>query len=736
MKTRFITISAFVVALVALFACSKEHDINVGESVPPKGIPFEIVAGTLETKTANDGMATTWQAADKISLFHAEASTTSYVNDGQFDASAAGASVTFSGTLAAELTADNYDWYAIYPFVSANTTPANTGSTGYITVGSRSNEMQTQTGNNSKAHLAGSTYPVAGVVKNVAKATKPVIAMNQLTSVVAIEVTNSTAAAITVNDVSFQAPESVVGTYYIDFANSPVTYTQSGAGYVSNTARLHVASGESIAAGEKATFYLAIKPFTAAAGKTFTLSVNGSNGNQSKTSSGLESAFTFVAGKIHKLSFSYTKTVVSTESSAYETGFEDAEGFTATTSYNNTSDKLQGPTASQWGILSGSTSTTSAISGSQSLLLRDYTANAFMPYAYTSFKLSSVKEVRFKAKNKVDGYNLVLSYSSDFETWTEAKTFVLTTSAADYCYTFPTTQNNIALKFTVASSSRGDKDDVWVDNLSISKTAIVPTVSVETVAATELTSATGTTATVNGNLTLLYGAVIGDLDEAGFYYKASGAGSFSKVTCSPKPTTTAFSYDLTSLTAGTEYIFKAYAIYDGGDEVVGDELTFIPLAATSYTMSIDGNSSTGTNDVHWATIDQTSLVHNGITWNTSITGTTYHGGGTASVTIGKKAEPATAISISTEGFKGKKIISASLTGYCMSNTGPTLTITAGATEILSSQPLVKTTSTKYTSTNLSSVEIPSTGTNTLTFVISSSAAAGIVISSIEVIYTD
>lgn len=744
MKTKLITLCTFAVASAALFSCSKEQDVIVEESSTSTGIPFEIIAGTPETRTVNDGMSTTWESTDKISLFHAEAGDDTYVNDGQFDASAAGSNVTFSGTLGAELTADKYDWYAIYPFNVANTTPANGGSTGYLTIGSASNGTQTQTGNNSKAHLAGSNYPVAGIATNVDKDTKPAIVMNQLTSVVAVEVTNSTTSAITVNDVAFQGTEPIVGTFYVNFAASPVVFTQSNISYVSNTAKLHVNSGASIPAGEKATFYLAIKPFTAASGNTLTMSVNGSNGNQTKTSSALNSDFSFVAGKIHKLTFSYSKSIVSTASEAYTTGFESGDSFSATTSYNNTAVKYQGPSDKPWGILSGSASATSPVSGSQSMMLRDYTANAFMPYAYTDFKLSAVKEVRIKAKAAVAGYNLVLSTSPDFITWTDANTFTLTTSSAEYSYTFPETLNNVAVKFTVSAASRGNKDDVWFDDVNISSTAIVPTILVTTSAATNLTTAAGTTATVNGSLSLLYGAIIGDLDEAGFYYKASGAGSFTKVTCSPTPTTNSFSYNLTGLTAGTTYTFKAYGVYDGGSEVLGSELTFTPLAATTYSMIIAANTN-GSANVEWSTantiLSYGTVGETAVNWTTTVTwnSESYMGGDKNKVQIGKADKSGSryspsSITITTTAFAGKKILSASLTGNYTGSAATNLTITAGTTDMLSDEALVSGSATTYTTT---SDPVTLSAGQAVTFSLSTGDVSGsVVITGLTVVYSD
>ena len=163
-------------------------------------------------------------------------------------------------------------------------------------------------------------------------------------------------------------------------------------------------------------------------------------------------------------------------------------------------------------------------------------------------------------------------------------------------------------------------------------------------------------------------------------------------------------------------------------------------ATTTYTMTIDG-SSNGSNNVHWTSIDQESLTYSDVTWSTSITyDNTYSPTITANtsyVQIGSKNNPVTQVTISTTAFAGKKITAASLTGYCMSNTGPTLTVTAGSTNIINNTSLVKTTSTTYsTPNNLTPVVLGTTSNNTLTFTINSSAKAAICISQISVTYVE
>lgn len=154
---------------------------------------------------------------------------------------------------------------------------------------------------------------------------------------------------------------------------------------------------------------------------------------------------------------------------------------------------------------------------------------------------------------------------------------------------------------------------------------------------------------------------------------------------------------------------------------------------TTYTITFDSSSKSGKNDVHWTNTSTSSLTHDGVTWNTSVKGTSSITSSTTVVQIGSKNNPASEVTISTTAFANKKIISASLTGFCMTNEGPALTITAGTTEMLSNEPLVKTTSTEYKSTTGNVV----LGENDqLTFSITSSVSAAICIFKIEVIYED
>ena len=300
MKKSFIYAGAILAATISLTNCTKE--INGSEAALPEGIPFEICANPT-TKTTIDGLSTKWAAGDGINVFHAAAGSTSYVSDKKFTIAAGDlANGRFTGALSAALGKGTYDWYAIYPYSEYIESPANT-STGYSYIGSRSDKSQSQTGVDNMSHIAGENYPLYGKSTAPTSASKmPSIKMKPAFSVLKVKVTNTTGSALDVSNISFTAPEAIVGTFYIDFSGDAAGYTDGQ--YVSKTASLAVTEA-SIAAGKSAYFYLAVKPFTAKSGSNLTLSVNGYEKKLTLTED-LE----FVAVHIKTINFNYDKTTV------------------------------------------------------------------------------------------------------------------------------------------------------------------------------------------------------------------------------------------------------------------------------------------------------------------------------------------------------------------------------------------------------------------------------------------
>ena len=304
MKKLSLFLGMALAASLSLTNCTEKIEGPIAPSTHA-GIPFEISAD-ISTKTINNGLATQWAEGDAINLFHAEAGKTDYVSDNDFTLDATREGV-FTGNLSSALApSKSYDWYAIYPYNKALSTPANNATTTkWCYVGGRSDTPAVQNGNNSTSHLVKSYAPLWGKVANVPSNEKPSMIMQHLASVVKVKVTNTTEKPLTVNSVAFTSTEPIVGQFYIDVTGTAVEYTTATGLYNSSTASLTVNGATPLAKGESALYYIPIKPHTAALGTTLKISVNGYEKPLT-----LPKDVTFTAGKIKTLAFNYDKVVV------------------------------------------------------------------------------------------------------------------------------------------------------------------------------------------------------------------------------------------------------------------------------------------------------------------------------------------------------------------------------------------------------------------------------------------
>ena len=281
-------------ATLSLTNCMKETQ-TAPDAV---GIPYTIYAGLDEdTKTVNDGLSTRWAEDDTLNVFHTEAGTDWYSENTMFTISDVETGKFETELLNGELSAVN-DWFVLYPYNSHIISPANVAA-GYLPVGGKAGNPQVQTGNSNMAHIAGPNYPMWGVAMGVESQELPYVRMTHLSSLVEVVVTNNAGVEAKVKSLSMAAAEDITGTYYIDFTTDEPTFESSGDNYVSNVVKLNVAEGEYIPAGESATFYFAIKPFTAHAGDFLSLSVNGAEKTYELTEDVI-----FAPGKIKTLTFS------------------------------------------------------------------------------------------------------------------------------------------------------------------------------------------------------------------------------------------------------------------------------------------------------------------------------------------------------------------------------------------------------------------------------------------------
>jgi len=104
--------------------------------------------------------------------------------------------------------------------------------------------------------------------------------------------------------------------------------------------------------------------------------------------------------------------------------------------------------------------------------------------------------------------------------------------------------------------------------------------------ATNTESADGTTATLNGSYAIT-NAVGSENVTCGFEYKLTSASNYTSVEAT---VATPFSYELTALTTGSEYTYRAWASLDGGNtKSYGEDKVFTPTASDvsvkSYTLT-------------------------------------------------------------------------------------------------------------------------------------------------------
>lgn len=308
---KILTMGLMCAATLAFTNCDKQ---DVEPQVPAEKTPFTIIASAVDTKTTNDGLKTVWAENDALNVFHAVAGTTDYGTNDKFTFT--GADNKFTGNLATPLeTGKSYDWYALYPYSNFIKNPTNSDKAGYTYIGERSDQTQIQTGNDSKSHLIYDetknaslrNCPLYAVAKNVAASSTPTFTMKHLASVVAVNVTNTNDAPLTVSSVSFTAPTgtSIVGTYYINFTDNGDALYVDGQ-YPGNVANLTVKNGTAIAKNGSAKFYLAIKPFAATSGQKLSISVNGYSKEVT-----LDKNIEFQAGHIVPVNFKYNKPATS-----------------------------------------------------------------------------------------------------------------------------------------------------------------------------------------------------------------------------------------------------------------------------------------------------------------------------------------------------------------------------------------------------------------------------------------
>ena len=285
MMKRCIIRFAMTLAVVAgLASCVKENFTESANGTPLDGTDFTI--SLLHTKTANDGLSTVWTLGDKVNVFHAEAGTENYVNDGAFEFTSGS---SFSGSLAESLASGkSYDWYVSYPYDENMTSPKA------MPINIPSDQYQAEDG--SMAHLCGSLCPLVGKT-SLPSSSEVAVTMDNLVTVMKIKVTNYEANPMDLSLVSFMADgcthenetvtllggvheQTITGTYTVDFTGSKISYTQVDKGMGTGSPRplLHLNTSKTLGLNESATVYLAVLPFHIPNACPITIGMNNNSG--------------------------------------------------------------------------------------------------------------------------------------------------------------------------------------------------------------------------------------------------------------------------------------------------------------------------------------------------------------------------------------------------------------------------------------------------------------------------
>lgn len=251
-------LGAMVAAAVMLVSCTKEVTMDNGHE---ESETFRIYAPLLQTKTVNDGLHTKWIVGDRLNVHYAVAGTSNYVSAGRFDITDADTGRAEKSSGEAPVLEENttYDWYVFCRY-NSNNAPAGTNGTVYI--GCAPTGSQTQTWNDSMAHIFGANsnnnyFPLYGSVKGVPGSEFPTIVMKNVAALAEYKVTNSLEKEIIVTSITLEGSNPLVGYVSVNYEQEEAVVTARTA---SNSAMLNVTEGTGIAPGASACFYAGVIP--------------------------------------------------------------------------------------------------------------------------------------------------------------------------------------------------------------------------------------------------------------------------------------------------------------------------------------------------------------------------------------------------------------------------------------------------------------------------------------------
>ena len=263
------------------------------------GEVFKISAALPETKTTfdPDGYQVTWEADDELTVIINS-------NDAyKFTKSADANDFEATGV---SLQEGVNTYHVLYPYnsyvqeVDAEGFTSRNGEKTYVSIPDQTAETQATVDNTD--HIKGVMYGYT--TADISET--PSIQMHQLTTLLKIAVTNSSAEAIEVQSitVSTDAPDQYLsGTFFINLETGEVE--SSGEVYTDNYTTLEVSNGR-IEAGAIGTFWVSSNPFSVPVGSTLTIAVGTDKGSVSDERTYQEN-IDFQAGTVNSASFEYSE---------------------------------------------------------------------------------------------------------------------------------------------------------------------------------------------------------------------------------------------------------------------------------------------------------------------------------------------------------------------------------------------------------------------------------------------
>lgn len=493
MKKFYTSLMALATLAMAFSSCTKEVDTQKGEKATGemKTITVQTGIGTRTTLDSNHENII-WSAGDKLSIFND-------VDNANYEAD-----YVAGGDLTVEVPAATEEIYAHYPYYDGNTKGPSE-----VSIFISNNQTQKNPG-----ELDGFYYPM--VAKGTVTAdNKAIISLYPVASALALNIYHTGLSGEekvkNVKVTPAAANTKFTGSQKTNLTGDSIKYTEAGSSNpITVTLTNPLTLGNSKPA-DKQTFagqiYVCLAKQSYANVK---FEIETTKGVYTITSSDtpfdcVNNDFVPVNINLNKASFA-GMTTVDTENADYTTGFESTEGFASGSTYNNQNLAYFGPQdGARWDTYYGTVSTNDKLAGSQSMQMRWYTsAPGNLGYAETYFYVTKINCVSFKAA-ATNGLKIGLYYkTASADEWTLAQTYQPSAEAAEYAYYPASVIENAQIRFGIIlpDTAPSSTSNIRIDDVVISKTATVYSISVASDITHGSVAASATSARAGSTITL------------------------------------------------------------------------------------------------------------------------------------------------------------------------------------------------------------------------------------------